>query len=319
MTPAERRQLLERRALELGFQSCGVTDLSQPPHQDALRSWLARGFHGTMAYMERQASRRADPATIMPGASRAVMLTRNYYRPDPPRPARSGRVARYARGRDYHVALAGTLAAFASYIESLGPTGTRARAFLDAGPVPERELAQRAGLGWIGKNTMLIDPERGSYFFIAAIFTNLDLPIDPPFEFDRCGSCRACLDACPTNAFPAPHVLDSTRCISYLTIEHRGELEAEQGARVADWVFGCDICQEACPWNEKFARPAPADELGPSEHLAFLPLDELVAMDEATFETRFGWTAMERAGAAGLKRNAEWVRRNDPCLTTPSP
>ena len=257
LTPEARAHLAKKEALALGFSTVGVADLSPLPHSDALTRWLDAGMAGTMRYMHRQASRRREPATILAGATRAVVVTRNYYHPEPA-PTRDGfgRVAKYARGRDYHRALAAPLRALSSFVRKLGSAGTVTRAFIDAGPVPERELAQRAGLGWIGKNTMLIDPARGSYSFIGAVFTSVDIAPDAPFEADRCGTCRRCLDACPTNAFPEERVLDSRRCISYLTIEHRGGIDPQLEPLIGDWLFGCDICQDVCPWNVSFSREA---------------------------------------------------------------
>ncbi len=265
---------------------------------------------GTMEYMHRQADRRTNPASIVPGATHVVMLARGYFTQDAPKHPNGGRVARYARGRDYHVALRKPLEDLAAFIRSLEPSDIHTKVFVDAGPVPERELAQRAGLGWIGKNTMLIDPKRGSYFFLASVFTDLALAVDEPFTFDHCGTCRRCLDACPTGAFPDVRVLDSRRCISYLTIEHRGELDPERRPLVTDWVFGCDVCQEVCPWNEKFARAAPDEYLELEGALAWLDLTELATLDDAAFDTKYGWTPMERAGAGGMRRNARLVREN---------
>jgi epoxyqueuosine reductase len=304
LTPARRAHLIKEHAGSLGFARAGVADLSRSPHADVLQHWLAQGMAGTMAYMARQAARRNDPATILPGATRAIVVTRNYYSKDPPPTPGTGRVARYARGRDYHDALREPLAQLADYVRSLGNADTIAKAYCDAGPVPERELAQRAGIGWIGKNTMLIDPTSGSFFFIAVILTNLDIALDLPFEADRCGSCRRCLDACPTGALPEERVLDSRRCISYLTIEHRGPLEQEAGALLGDWVFGCDVCQEVCPWNIKFARPADDPVLEASPALARLELGHLADISDAEFHQRYGQTALVRAGADGMRRNA---------------
>jgi epoxyqueuosine reductase len=304
LTAGRRAQLVKAHAAALGFARTGIADLAATAHGDALHAWLARGMAATMQYMERQAERRADPALIAPGATRAVVVTRNYYSEDPPAAPGTGRVARYARGRDYHGALRRPLADLANYVKSLGSPDTIARAYCDAGPVPERELAQRAGLGWVGKNTMLIDPTAGSFFFLAVILTNLDLALDLPFEADRCGSCRRCLDACPTDAFPAERVLDARRCIAYLTIEHRGAVESVAADLLGDWVFGCDVCQEVCPWNVKFARAAedPALETDPS--LARLDLTRLAEISDAEFQKGFGHTALRRARAAGMRRNA---------------
>jgi epoxyqueuosine reductase len=304
VTPAARAHLVKERALALGFASVGITHLGRSSRGSALRQWLEAGMAGTMRYLHRQEAQRLEPARIVSGATRAVVVTRNHFSPDPSPRAGSGRVARYARGRDYHRALRKPLKALAAFIRQLGPAGTIAHAFCDAGPVPERELAQRAGLGWIGKNTMLIDPARGSYLFLAAVLTNLEMELDLPFEGDRCGTCRRCLDACPTQALVAPRVLDSRRCISYLTIEHRGALEPEAVPSWEDWIFGCDVCQEVCPWNVKFARAHQDQLLAHDPQLAQLDIVELAQISDAEFHRRFGQTALERAGPSGMRRNA---------------
>ncbi|UCF40134.1 MAG: tRNA epoxyqueuosine(34) reductase QueG [Gemmatimonadota bacterium] len=316
MTPERRAHLVRERARALGFDTVGVADLSPVPHKAQLERWLAAGLAGTMHYMQRQASRRSEPASIVPGATRVVVLSRNYGRPAVPERTGAGRVARYAQGPDYHTALRSPLDQLVTYLRSLGSGDTVAKAFVDAGPVPERELAQRAGLGWIGKNTMLIDPARGSLFFLASVFTNLELAVDPPFEEDRCGSCTRCLDACPTDAFPEPRLLDSRRCISYLTIEHRGEIAPDLAPLMGDWVFGCDVCQEVCPWNVKFATPTDDAPLRHDPDLAFLDLDELQRLSDEEFQRRYGWTALERPGPAGMARNARIAAEN--LSTSPS-
>jgi len=311
VSPERAAALVKARALALGFDSAGVSDLAPPTHRDALDRWLDAGYDADMRYLTRQAPLRRDPARIVPGATHAIVVTKNYLRPDPPRPPESGRVARYARGRDYHRALRRPLLELAAYVQSLGNREVVARWFVDAGPVPERELAQRAGLGWIGKNTMLIDPRRGSYTYLASVFTNLPLAADSPFQADRCGTCRRCLDACPTAAFVEPRVLDSRRCISYLTIENRGPVPDDLAGLVGDWIFGCDVCQEVCPWNERFAQPVDGDAM-----LEFRP--ELAAltprlvrqMDDEALSSHLRGTALARAGAAGMRRNAEIVARN---------
>ena len=300
----ERAALVKHKARELGFGKCGITDLSPTPHTKHLTEWLGSGFAGTMAYMHRQAAKRKNPAAIVPGTTRAVVVTRNYFQPDPPPGTSGGKVAKYARGRDYHEALRPRLEQLAAETTRLGGPDTVTRMFVDAGPVPERELAQRAGLGWIGKNTMLIDPHEGSFFFIGSILTNADLAVDLPYEPDRCGSCRLCLDACPTGAFRSERVLDSTLCISYLTIEYRGNIEHGLADRMDRWVFGCDVCQDVCPWNHKFARPADDPTLQHDPQLATLDLMELGALSDEEFDHRYGWTALERAGREGMRRNA---------------
>lgn len=312
MTPERRAALVKDRARALGFESCGVTDLSPPPHAEQLTTWLATGMAGTMTYMHRQAGLRREPERIVPGATRVVVVTRNHYVPDPPPPHRSGRglVAKYARGKDYHDALRAPLQELAREIERLGESETIARVFIDAGPVPERELAQRAGLGWIGKNTMLIDPKAGSFCFIGSIFTDADLAIDLPFEADRCGTCRKCLDACPTDAFPQERVLDSRLCISYLTIEHRGEIASSLAAQMGHRVFGCDICQDVCPWNQKFATEIGDAALERDAALAEIDLHKMSDIADAEFDRSYGWTALERPGATGMRRNARIAASN---------
>jgi epoxyqueuosine reductase len=310
VTPEHRAQLVKARARALGFDAVGITDLAPVPHGDALLRWLEKGMAGTMGYLKRQAPRRLDPSTVLPGASRAIVLTRNYYSPDSPSRPGSGRVAKYARGRDYHHALAEPLESLAGYIVSLGGSAIKTRSYVDAGPVPERELAQRAGLGWIGKNTMLIDPGGGSFVFLASVLTDLELAADPPFAADRCGSCRRCLDACPTDAFAEERVLDSRRCISYLTLEHRGEIDEALVPGMGAWVFGCDVCQDVCPWNIKFARPAHDPVLEHDVALEWLELDQLVTAANAAFDTRYGATPLERPGAEGMRRNARIAARN---------
>ncbi|MGH7645127.1 MAG: tRNA epoxyqueuosine(34) reductase QueG, partial [Gemmatimonadales bacterium] len=179
--------------------------------------------------------------------------------------------------------------------------------YVDAGPVPERELAQRAGLGWIAKNTMLIHPTLGSFTFIGVVLTDAALAPDLPFEADRCGTCRRCLDACPTDAFVAPHVLDARACISYLTIERRGEFTEAERRMVGDWVFGCDVCQDVCPWNVRFARPSEDAELLPRADVAAPDLRALLVADDATFTRQWGGTPFERPGPQGMRRNAAAV------------
>ncbi len=322
MTPEEATQRVKRRALELGFDSVGIAELGPPPHAKQLLDWLAQGFAGTMTYMHRQVARRANPETIVPGASCAIVVTRNHFGRDPEKPRGHGRVAKYARGRDYHDSLQEPLAELCAYVKSIASTDVIAKYYVDAGPVPERELAQRAGIGWIGKNTMLIDDKRGSFFFLASIFTNLPLAPDQPYEFDRCGSCRRCIDACPTSAFSHDRVLDSRLCISYLTIEHKGPIDAQVRARMGDWVFGCDVCQDVCPWNLKFASVGNDSSLKLNSSRAYEDLDYLCQIDDREFEERFGWTPLERPGPEGIRRNARIAASNttseSPCQTSPT-
>jgi epoxyqueuosine reductase len=285
----------------LGFIACGITDLSPTPHADAFDRWLAKGYAGTMRYLHRQARKRKEPALIDPRAARAIVVLDNYYSTDRPDDRVAPRVAKYARGEDYHRA---TIARLDTVADFLRRGGARyARSFTDAGPVPERELAQRAGLGWIGKNTMLLRPGSGSWFFIGSIFTDLPLPVDTPFEADHCGSCTRCLDACPTNAFVEPRVLDATRCISYLTIEMKGPLPEPLVPRLDGWAFGCDACNDVCPWNQRFAAETAQPEFQPRRQIRPGDAHQFDAMDETEFSRRFADTPLARPGLERMRRN----------------
>lgn len=255
------------KARELGFGLVGITGPEPSAHMAFYRRWLAEGRHGSMAYLARPdaVARRGDPLLTLPGVRSAIVVGHEYYQEDPPGvpddPSR-GVIARYARGRDYHKVVKKKLTALGRWLEAgAAPAAVSWRAYVDTGPILERELAQRAGLGWLGKNTMLIHPRKGSYFFLGVLLTDLALDPDEPFTADFCGTCTACLDACPTGALlgrdadGAP-VLDATRCISYLTIEHRGAVPAELAGRMGNRIYGCDICQEVCPWNRRFAEVA---------------------------------------------------------------
>ncbi len=309
MNPVALAAAAKAAARDLGFEACGITDLAPSQAAAALSRWLDRGFHGEMRWMERQAPARRAPAGAWPEARSAVVVLHNYYQAHAePAPGR-GRVARYARGDDYHAVMSDRLEQLAARLVAAAGAG-RFRAYVDAGPLPERELARRAGLGWIGKNTMLIRPGVGSFTFIGVLLTDLELAPDQPFEPDRCGTCRRCLDACPTAAFPEPRVLDATRCISYLTIEARGPIPDPLQPLVGDHLFGCDVCQDVCPWNVRFAA-----ETGESRYLSrpaseWPTLAEIAAMTERAFDEAFGETALERAGRAGLARNATVVLEN---------
>ena len=296
---------IKRRALELGFSAVGVCTLEPSAHGDFIEKWLAAGYGGTMTYLNRQAAKRQDPRTILPNARRAVVTLTNYYHG--PAPASRPRVAQYAWSTDYHLVLGKRLDALAAEIGRLVP-GSSSHAYVDAGPVPERELAQRAGLGWIGKNTMLIRPDLGSFTFIGVVLTDAPLEVDLPFELDRCGTCTRCLEACPTDAFVAPRTLDARRCISYLTIERRGEFTDEEQTRTGEWLFGCDVCQDVCPWNERFAPVAGDAELAPRPELVSPPSSSLMELSEDAFARRYQDTPFSRPGLAGMRRNAKALR-----------
>jgi epoxyqueuosine reductase len=302
---------VKRRAEELGFVACGVTDPGPIPDGGWLDRWLARGYAGAMRYLHRQARKRKDPRLIVPEARSVVVVLDNYYdgHADPGPPPR---VARYARGQDYHRVTRERLEPIAQVLRSHG--ARVAHSYVDSGPVPERALALRAGLGWIGKNTMLIRQGTGSFFFIGTIFTDLALDPDRDVATDHCGSCTRCLEACPTGALVEPRVLDATRCISYLTIEQKGPIPEPLAERLEGWVFGCDICNEVCPWNLRFAEPTSAEAYRPGDTLAGAGPDLFDGMDEEEFARRFGDTPLERPGLQGMRRNfhAALARRARP-------
>ena len=289
-------------AAKLGFLACGIASLEPSRRGEALDAWLAAGYGGTMRYLHRQAAKRKRPEDIVPGAAAAVVVLENYLpASSEARSAKRVRVAKYALGEDYHRALTRRLGLIAAWLREHG--ATIAHVWADAGPVPERELAERAGLGWIGKNTMLIRPESGSFCLIGTVFTDLALVPASAAGYDRCGSCTRCLEACPTGALVAPRVLDATRCTSYLTIESRQPIPDALVDKLEGWGFGCDICNDVCPWNQRFARPTTVAEFQPRERR--LPADpEFFAnMSEEEFARRFGDTPLERPGLEGMRRN----------------
>ena len=298
------------QAARLGFAACGIASLEPSRYGGALDRWLGAGYGGTMRYLHRQARRRKDPATIVPGARAAVVVLENYLPPrdsglrTPDSRLQTLKIAKYARGTDYHRALTVRLGELAAWLREQGATITRV--LTDSGPVPERELAVRAGLGWIGKNTMLIRPGAGSFFLIGSVFTDLPLeptgiPESPPP--DLCGNCTRCLEACPTGALIEDRVLDATRCISYHTIESRAAIPPEIEARMKGWAFGCDICNDVCPWNGRFARPGERPEYREREAPDTGDPDYFDRLDPAGFAAIFGDTPLERPGLAGMRRN----------------
>ena len=305
---------IRRRAAALGFSAVGIARLDRNPHAAELDRWLAAGHAGTMTYLHRQAEKRKDPQKIFPGAKTAVVTLTNYYHgsvrpglaPGVSNSPVTGKVAQYAWSSDYHDVLVERLEQLAEAIRLLAP-GSQARCYVDAGPVPERELAQLAGLGWIGKNMMLIHPTIGSFTFIGVVLTDAALEPDLPFEADRCGTCTRCLEACPTQAFVGPRNLDARACISYLTIEHRGEFGDTQASQVGDWVFGCDVCQDVCPWNVSFARETADPELTPRADVVEPDVHALATMTDDEFQRRYGKTPFTRPGASGMRRNAAAV------------
>lgn len=309
MNSRETASLLKSWALESGFDRAGVAGLGPLEHGEALVRWLDRGDQAGMEYLGRRLEARLDPAQIFPGARSVLCVALQYHpltngegeRQPEPKGDLWRRVARYARGRDYHEVMGELLRILETRVREAFPD-CETRRYVDTGPVLERELAARAGLGAVGKNTMLLHPEGGSWFLLGELFTSLDLAPDQPLA-DLCGSCTLCLDACPTGALPEPYRLDSNRCISNWTIEHRGPLPPEARRLVGGWVFGCDVCQEVCPWNaEPAAAVHPEMELPPER--GELTLERLLRLPREEYVERFRGSPMKRAKLAGLQRNA---------------
>jgi epoxyqueuosine reductase len=299
---------IRQRARELGFDDCRITTAEVPATGGHFERWLAAQRHGEMAYLQRNAHKRVEPRQVLAAARSIITLAASYagqhdeggQAPTGPAPA-AGVVARYARFADYHDVLGGSLKALTEYVNQLGPAGTRSLWYVDTGPFLERDLAQRSGLGFIGKHTNLISRRLGNWIFLAEIITTLELEPDAP-EKNRCGSCTRCLDACPTQAITAPFQLDARRCISYLTIELKGAIPVEFRAAIGNRIYGCDDCLEVCPWN-RFAQEGRLMKEQARADLAAPELLELLALDEAGFRSRFAGTPMLRAKRRGLLRN----------------
>nr|WP_246409684.1 tRNA epoxyqueuosine(34) reductase QueG [Kaistia hirudinis] len=300
---AEKSRLVADARAE-GFDDIRVARADSIPHAaDRLRRFLADGHHGTMAWMAEHEARRGDPRHLWPEVRSVVMLAMNYGPDEDPRALLErrdrGAISVYARNRDYHDVIKGKLKLVAGRLAAR--TGAEVKVFVDTAPVMEKPLAAAAGLGWQGKHTNLVSRRFGSWLFLGSIFTVLDLPPDEA-ERDHCGSCRACLDACPTDAFPAPYRLDARRCISYLTIEHAGPIPREFRAAMVNRIYGCDDCLAACPWN-KFAQSAAEMKLRARPDLVAPPLAELAALDDAAFRARFAGSPIKRIGRNRFVRN----------------
>ncbi len=318
MTPRSLTAALKAEATRLGFSLSGATAAVTPPRLGQFERWLADGFAGQMQYMADRASAYRHPRHVLEGAKSLLMLAVNYRTDEPVEAAsgqgtsgeRKGTVSRYAWGADYHDLIRRRLHSLADFHRRLVP-GAEVRGVVDTAPLLEREFAALAGLGWIGKNASLINERFGSWLFLAALLTTEELDYDEPLDGDRCGSCRACLDACPSGALCEPYRVDARRCVSYLTIELREEIPVELLGAIGDRLFGCDACQAACPHNERTPRseePAfqPADGMNPVD------VAGLLAMDESEFRARFRHTPLWRARQQGIARNAAIVLANRP-------
>ncbi len=305
MSPSERSELVRRLGRSIGFDLVGIAHAAPPATAAHYRDWLAAGYAGTMAYLARHAELREDPRRLLSGARSVICAVLSYRRPEETSagPATlSGRVAQYARGADYHVVLRRMLRDWVGDLRTHLDEPFEAREFVDTGPLLERALGAAAGLGWIGKNTLLLHQRLGSFVFLGEIVTDLELDADAP-QTDHCGTCTRCLDACPTRAFPAPRVLDATRCIAYHTIENRGAIPAEIQPALGEWVFGCDVCQEVCPFNRDAAE-ARQPEITAQRIPARLELSALVQQSPAAHRELVKGTAADRANRAMWRRNA---------------
>lgn len=301
-------ELLKAQAYGLGFDLVGVTSLGPMDTATHFDEWVSAGYAGEMAYLERGAIKRRDSRLPFANAASAIVVGLSYGGREP-----SGTVARYARGDDYHDLMAARLDDLHEWIEQHVGREIRGKAYVDTGPILERDLARRAGLGWFGKNTNLVNPRIGSFFFIGALLVDLELPSDEPFEADRCGTCTRCLDACPTAAFVEPRVLDSTKCISYLTIESRSAVPEEMRPAIGSLIYGCDICQDVCPWNVRFATELRENAFEPRAVVSGDPravARKLLNLDETTFQNELRGSPMKRAKRRGLARNAATVLGN---------
>jgi epoxyqueuosine reductase len=300
---------IKEKAFSLGFDDCGIAEACEVSARESERfaRWVSSGFHADMGYMERNSDKRIDPRSLLPGARSVVVLLANYfsgYNPESNRP----RVARYAAGSDYHKVLKDKMYSLLQFIKEIAP-GSRGRVFTDSAPVMERTWAVKSGLGWIGRNSMLISKKHGSYNFLAEIITTAELKPDKPFDTSHCGACTKCIDACPTAAIMPDRSVNSNRCISWATIENRDKIPDLFRGRMQNWIFGCDICLEVCPWNnhpvisgEESFRPAPVVEK--------MVKGSWQLTDQKQFEEDFSDSPVLRAGYSGIKRNMEFVSDN---------
>jgi epoxyqueuosine reductase len=299
---------IKAKARDLGFDLVGIASAGPSQHADYFRQWLAAGKHGSMEYLSDRFDERTDPATYFPGARSVISVACNYrVELEPQAGTNEGRIARYALGDDYHIIMKHRLHDLADWLRATVP-GCKTRSSVDTAPVMEKELAARAGIGWMGKNTCIINEQVGSFVLLGQVLTTLDLPADQPVD-DRCGSCTRCIDACPTGAIDEPYSMDASRCISYLTIEHRAEIAADLQSKMGNWIYGCDICQEVCPWNRK--SPATADPaFSPRFESGSVEWKRVLEWSQEDYRALTKGSAMKRVKLPMLRRNAEIVGKN---------
>ena len=306
-------QRIKAKAIELGFTKVGIAK-AEPLDEEGshLHDWLNRGYHGTMEWMARNSEKRVDPRNVLPGAKSVIAVAMNYYT-DVAHPDRDGvgKISRYAWGDDYHDILLDRLRELRSWMETEFP-GAEGKVYVDTGPVMDKVWAQRAGIGWEGKHTNIITQEVGSWVFLGELITTLELEYDQT-AVDHCGTCTLCIEACPTGAIVEPYVIDSNKCLSYLTIEHRGEIAGEVTQQFSGWIYGCDICQDVCPWNEKFSTETQVDGFAPREGNVSPSLEEWMDMTPEEFRGRFKGSPIKRTKREGLVRNIHIVRSRQEC------
>jgi epoxyqueuosine reductase len=301
---------IKAKAAELGFSFCGISKAEfLKDEAPRLEEWLKRNYQGKMSYLENHFDKRLDPTLLVPGAKSVISLLYNYYPEKDLAKESELKIAKYAYGEDYHFVVKDKLKLlFEAIRENIGEVD--ARVFVDSAPVMERAWAQKSGLGWIGKNTLLLNRSMGSFFFLAEIILDLDLEYDGPVK-DYCGTCTACMDACPTEAIPAPYVVDGSKCISYFTIELKEEIPADVKGKLGNWIFGCDICQDVCPWNS-FSKPHNEKRFAPPENVKNLKTSDWKELTEEVFENVFKHSPLKRTKHAGLKRNIDFILKGDP-------
>lgn len=300
--------MIKHEALRLGFMSCGIAKAGFLEEEaPRLENWLKNNYHGEMAYMENYFNKRLDPRLLVEGAKSVVSLTLNYYTEQKQLDPDAPKISKYAYGTDYHSVIKEKLQQLMAFIrENIGEVD--GRCFVDSAPVMDKAWAQRAGLGWRGKNSNLISKQAGSFFFLAELIIDLDLAYDNPFPTDYCGSCTRCIDACPTNAIVAPYTVDGSRCISYLTIELKNEIPGEFKGKMDNWMFGCDICQDVCPWN-RFSTVHQEENFTPKEELLGLSKADLLDMTDEVFKRVFKNSPVKRTKYSGLKRNIDFLQQ----------
>ncbi len=305
MSKSENTKLIRSLSSELGFSFCGISKAEFLEEEaPRLEEWLKRGYAGQMHYLEKNFDLRLDPRLLVPGSKSVVSLGYNYFPEKDLAQNGSLKIAKYAYGEDYHFVIKDKLKIFIERLQE--QTGEIiGRAFVDSAPVHERVWAKRSGLGWIGKNSLLLNKSMGSFFFLAELIIDLELEYDGPVK-DYCGTCTACMDACPTDAIPQPYVVDGSKCISYLTIELKDEIPVEQEGKFENWIFGCDICQEVCPWN-RFSKPHQEKRFLPHPDLEKMSTSDWKEITEEVFQKLFKKSAVKRTKLSGLKRNIEFV------------